>query len=326
MGNTPLLRLNTVTEDLPGEVWVKLDHYNIGGSSKDRIAVNIVRQAELSGELKPGDRIIDNGAGNTALGFALAGIAGGHPVTIVANPSLAKGKADLLTFLGVEILQGRADVPFDDAENWEAIAAHHADEDPSTWWSHQSATPDNPDAHYASTGPEIWHQTQGKVSTFIAAVATGGTVSGTGRYLKEQNPGVRVVASDFVEGPNYSTDLAEVIAGTKPLTEEKWAHNIDTTVIDSIEYRTRAEVIAFGWELARREGLVLGLTSVLSVAIALDLAAVAQPGEVIVAFSADHGRDYLAREYNAEWLRANGLAEIADRYDPAARPTEVLVG
>jgi cysteine synthase len=314
VGNTPLVRLNRVTAGLPGEVWVKLDHYNIGGSSKDRIAINIVAEAERRGELQPGARIIDNGAGNTAVGFVLAAIAGGHPVTIVANPALAPAKRELLNFLGAEILPGRADVPFEDPQNWEAIAARHADEDPATWWSHQSASPDNPDAHYRSTGPEIWHQTRGQVRTFVAAVATGGTVSGTGRFLKDQDPAIRVVATDFVEGPNYNTDLAAVVSGELPLAEEAWAHNIDTSVIDTIEFRSRNDVIGFGWELARTEGLVVGLTSALSIRIALDLAAAVPPGEVVVAFSADHGRDYLAREYNAEWLRANGLGSIPDRY------------
>lgn len=322
VGNTPLVRLNRLTAGLPGQVWVKLDHYNIGGSSKDRIGVNIVAAAERSGALQPGVRIIDNGAGNTAVGFVLAGIAQGHPVTIVANPALAPAKRQLLSFLGAEILPGRADVPFDHPDNWEAIAARHADEDPATWWSHQSATPDNPEAHFGSTGPEIWNQTGGAVSTFVAAIATGGTVSGTGRYLKQRNPEVKVLASDFVEGPNYNTALASVIAGAPAPVDKSWPDNIDTDLLDGIEYRHKAEVIALGWELARTEGLLLGPTSVLSVRVALDLAAQAEDGDVIVAFSADHGRDYLAREYNAEWLRGNGLGEIADRFAPTVETTQ----
>lgn len=318
IGNTPLLRLSRLDAGLPGEIYVKLDHFNIGGSAKDRIAAEIIRDAEASGELNPGDRIIDNGAGNTAIGFVLAGIAGGHPVTLVANPSLAEGKAELLRLLGAEIIWGRADVPFSDPQNWEAIAARHADEDPSTWWSHQSATAANPRAHYLGTGPEIWAQTEGRVSTFLAAIATGGTVSGTGRYLKERNPEVRVIATDFVQGPNFGTPLSDVIAGRVPVpADPEWPHNIDTDLIDDLAFKNKAEAIELGWWLARTEGVVVGLTSALSLAVARDLAASARPGEVIVSFAADHGRDYLTREYNPQWLRANGLAEIADKYDPA---------
>lgn len=319
VGNTPLVKLNTLAKGLPGEVHVKLDQFNLGGSSKDRIAFNIVREATLAGELKPGDRIIDNGAGNTALGFALAGAATGHPVTVVANSTLAPGKEQLLRLLGAEILRGRPDLPFSDPGNWEAIAARHADEDQSTWWSHQSATPWNPEAHQATTGPEIWHQSAGRVTHFLAAIATGGTVSGTGSYLKQQNPDVQVIATDFAEGPNSESDLVDVIAGTSPFVEEHWPHNINTGVIDRLELRHRADAIDLGWKLARTEGLVLGITSALSILVALDLAAEVDDGAVIVAFSADHGRDYLQHEYDAQWLRENGFGHIADRYAPLDR-------
>lgn len=324
IGNTPLLRLARLDAGLPGEIYVKLDHFNIGGSAKDRIAAEIIRDAEASGQLKPGDRIIDNGAGNTAIGFVLAGIAGGHPVTLVANPSLAEGKADLLRLLGAEIIWGRADRPFSDPENWEAIAARHADEDPSTWWSHQSASAANPRAHYLGTGPEIWAQTQGRISAFIAAIATGGTVSGTGRYLRARNPEVRVIATDFVQGPNFGKPIVDVIEGRAAApADPEWPHNIDTELIDQLIFRNKAEAIDLGWWLARTEGVVVGLTSALSLLVARDLAATAEPGEVIVAFAADHGRDYLSHEYNADWLRANGLAEIADKYQPAESSSRV---
>lgn len=316
IGNTPLVKLNALTAGLPADVYIKLDHYNAAGSSKDRIGLNIIREAKLSGTLAPGARIIDNGAGNTALGFAIVGALEGHPVTIVANKDLAPAKERLLRLYGAEILRGRPDVPFDNPENWEAIAARHADEDPNTWWSHQSANPTNPDAHYLSTGPEIWSQTDGKVTHFLAAIATGGTVSGTGRYLKDQNPAVQVIATDFVEGPNAHNGLGAAIAAAPDAPAvAAWPANIDTALIDALELRTRHDVIDFGWKLARTEGLVLGLSSVLSVLVALDLARGARDGDVIVSFSADNGRDYLDQAYNPEWLRANNLGDIADKYE-----------
>ncbi|GAA4773008.1 PLP-dependent cysteine synthase family protein [Microbacterium gilvum] len=315
VGATPLVRVNVLTEGFDAEVWVKLDHHNLGGSSKDRIGVNIVREAIAAGDLKPGDRIIDFGAGNTAIGYALAGIATGHPVTAVVGPDIAPQKVALLKLLGVDIIPGRPDVERDDPEHWAVIAQRYEDEDPSTWWARQESTSPNPAAHVLSTGPEIWHQTDGRVTHFVAALATGGTASGTGRYLKGRNPAVQVIGTAFAETPNGKgeNNLARYVAGEKDL-EKDWTANVDGDVLDRFEARRKADVIDFGWHVARTEGLVLGLSSVLSLRVALDAAASAPAGSVFVVFSADSGRDYLAREYDADWLRANDLGHIADRY------------
>lgn len=318
VGATPLVRVNRLAPDAPSEVWVKLDQHNLGGSSKDRIGVNIVRAAIASRQLRPGQRIVDFGAGNTAIGYALAGLATGHPVTIVATPTLSPEKARLLRLLGVDIVPGRADVPGDHPENWAAIAERYEREDPSNWWARQESTAANPAAHEASTGPEIWQQTGGRVTHWLAAVATGGTVSGTGRYLHERDRSVTVVATDWSEKVAETNLIAhfERRPGWERL-ERDFAPNIDLDVIDRIETRPKAEIIDFGWHVARTEGLLLGPSSVLSLKVAVDLAHEAPPGSVIVSFSADSGRDYLSREYDAGWLRENGYAEIADRYAPA---------
>ncbi len=319
VGGTPLVRVNRLAPGAPGTIYVKLDQYNIGGSSKDRIGIGIVRSAIASGELRTGQRIIDFGAGNTAIGYALAGLATGHPVTIVSSPSLSPEKANLLRFLGVDIVPGRADVPSDHPENWAAIAERYEREDPSNWWARQQSTPANPQSHIESTGPEVWAQTDGAVTHWLAAVATGGTVSGTGRYLKTRNPLVQVIATDFAEKVDDSNlrQIFERRPGWEEL-ERDFPPNIELDVIDAIETRSRAEVIDYGWHIARTEGLVLGLSSALSLKIAVDLAYRVDPGSVIVAFSADSGRDYVSREYNADWLRENGFAEIADTYSPAS--------
>ncbi len=316
VGGTPLVRVNRLAPDAPGSIYVKLDQFNIGGSSKDRIGIGIVRAAIASGDLRPGQRIVDFGAGNTAIGYALAGLATGHRVTIVANASLSPEKANLLRFLGADIVPGRADVPADHPDNWAAIAERYEQEDPSNWWARQQSTPANPQSHIESTGPEIWAQTQGQVTHWIAAIATGGTVSGTGRYLKEQNPAVQVIASDFAEKVDES-NLREIFE-RRPGWEQRerdFPPNIELDVIDGIETRRRADVIDYGWHVARTEGLVLGPSSILSLRIAVDLAYQVEPGSVIVSFSADSGRDYVSREYNLDWLRDNELGEIADRYE-----------
>lgn len=322
VGNTPLLRVdNLLAAGAPGRVYVKLDQFNYGGSSKDRIGINIVREAIASGALKPDNRIIDFGAGNTAIGYALAGMASKNPVTLVANPTLSPEKASLLRFLGVDIVPGRPDVPGDHPENWATISQRYEDEDPSNWWARQETTGSNPASHVGSTGPEVWHQTDGRVTHFVAAIATGGTVSGTGSYLKSRKPEVEVIASHFSEALEKSNLLAYARRdpGHEAL-ERNFPFNINLDVIDRVEHRARAEVIDYGWHLARTYGLILGPTSVLSLRIAVDLARAAKPGDIIVSFSADSGRDYLHREYNADWLRAEGFGAIADKYAGVTAP------
>lgn len=320
VGATPLVRINRLAPGAPGTIYVKLDQFNIGGSSKDRIGLGIVRNAIAGGELLPGQRIVDFGAGNTAVGFALAGLATGHPVTIVANPTLSPEKANLLRFLGADIVPGRADVPRGDPENWATIAQRYEAEDPSNWWARQESAESNPQSHIESTGPELWNQTAGAITHWIAAIATGGTVSGTGRYLRQHNPDIAVIGTEFADKAAETNVLAYAHRdpGWESL-ERDFPPNIDLAVIDDIVTLPRAEVIDYGWYVARTEGLVLGPSSILSLKVAVDLAYRVDPGAVIVSFSADSGRDYVSREYNADWLRANALGDIADKYLPVHR-------
>lgn len=316
VGNTPLVRVNNLHDNPLATVYVKLDEFNIGGSSKDRIGVNIVRQAITDGALRPGQHIIDTGAGNTAIGYALAGNATGHSLTTIGTEKLSPEKKALLEFLGVEILRGRQDVPRTDPENWASIAERHEAEDANTWWARQESTAANPAAHVASTGPEIWNQTGGQITHFLAAIATGGTVSGTGRYLKDRNPSVNVIATEFSDGPHAKSNLLQVFhqeSGWEDV-ERDFPENIDLDTIDDILLTEREQAIDFGWHVARSEGLILGLSSAVSLLQATRLAETATEPTVIVSFSADSGRDYLQREYNADWLRDNGLGRIADKY------------
>lgn len=323
IGNTPLVRLNVLTQGLPASVYVKLDHYNVGGSSKDRIAANIIRQAAGDGELRPGDRIIETGQGNTSIGLALVGVLHGHASTVIAKPDLSPSKLNLLRLLGATVIPGRLDVDKADPEHAWSVAERELARDDGLWWPRQQSIESNPAAHHASTGPELWHQTGGRITHFVAAIATGGTVSGTGRYLREQSPDVRLVGTtfDLPERPWAESALNKTfhhVEGHERL-EQDWADNIDLELLDALEARTKAEVIDFGFRLARSEGLLLGLSSVLSIKVALEEAATARPGDVIVAFSADHARDYATAEYDEQWLREHGFAEIADRwFEPAA--------
>lgn len=318
IGNTPLVRVNVLARDLPASVYVKLDHFNIGGSAKDRIALNMLRQASAAGELRPGDRIIETGQGNTSIALALAGVIGAHPSTVIAKPDLSPEKLNLLRMLGAETTPGKLDVDKSDPEHAWVIAERHLAEHDGLWWPRQHSTASNPDAHYASTGPELWHQTGGRITHFLAAVATGGTVSGTGRFLREQNPGVQVIGTtfDLPSKPWADAALNKVFhraPGWEDLDPD-WPENIDLEQIDALQARTKEEVIDFAFHVARTEGLLLGPSSVLSLKVALELAGSAHPGDVIVVYSADHARDYTSAEYNEQWLRTNDLGHVADRW------------
>jgi len=318
VGNTPLVRLNVVTRDVPATVYVKLDHYNVGGSSKDRIGLHILREALAAGELDGVTRIVETGQGNTSLGLALAGARLGLSSTVVAKPDLSPQKLSLLRLLGADVIPGRFDVPHDDPEHAWSVAEREQERDPSTWWPRQQEVHSNPAAHYGSTGPEVWAQTRGAVTHFVAAIATGGTVSGTGRYLREQKPDVEVVATtfDLPEKPWKDAALNRTFhraPGWEELTPD-WSPNIDLGVIDRLEARTKPEVIDFAFRLAREEGLLLGPSSVLSILVALERAAAAGPDDVFVVFSADHARDYLLAEYSETWLREHEFGEITDRW------------
>lgn len=318
IGNTPLVRLNVVTAGLPATVYVKLDHTNIGGSSKDRIGLHIVREALAAGELDGITRIVETGQGNTSLGLALAGARLGLASTVVAKPDLSPQKLSLLRLLGVDVVPGRFDVPHDDPEHAWSVAEREQERDSATWWPRQQEVHSNPAAHYASTGPEVWAQTRGRVTHFVAAIATGGTVSGTGRFLREQNPDVELIATtfDLPEKPWADAALNRTFHRTPGWEdlEPDWSPNIDLGILSAIEARTKGEVIDFAFRLAREEGLLLGPSSVLSVLVALERAAKAGPDDVFVVFSADHARDYLLAEYDETWLRAHDFGDIADRW------------
>ncbi|MBW9121928.1 cysteine synthase family protein [Microbacterium trichothecenolyticum] len=312
------MRLNVLTAEIPGSVFVKLDHYNLGGSAKDRIGVNILREALATGRLRSGDRIIETGQGNTSIGLAIAGLLAGHSSRVIAKPDLSRQKLNLLRMLGADVIPGRLDVDKTHPEHAWVIAEQQEQAHENIWWARQQSSPDNPDAHYASTGPEIWYQTAGRVTHFVAAIATGGTVSGTGRFLQEQNSDVQVIGTtvDLPQKPWADAALNKTfhrLPGYETL-ERDWPDNIDLDVIDQLEARTKEEIIDFAFDLARAEGLLLGPSSALSVKIALELAAHGSPEDVFVVFSADHARDYTSAEYDEAWLRANDLAGVADRH------------
>lgn len=249
---------------------------------------------------------------------AAAGLLSGNSSRVIAKPDLSPQKLNLLRLLGADVVPGRLDVEKTSPEHAWLIAEQEEQADAGVWWPRQQSAAANPAAHYQSTGPEIWHQTEGRVTHFLAAIATGGTVSGTGRFLHERNADVQVIGTtfDLPERPWADTALNKTFhraPGYEEL-EQDWPDNIELDVIDRLEARAKREVIDFAFHLARTEGLLLGPSSVLSVKVALELAAQGDPDDVFVVFSADHARDYTSAEYDEQWLRAHDFADIADRH------------
>jgi cystathionine beta-synthase/cysteine synthase A len=306
IGNTPIVQLRTLAPT-GSRVLVKLENRNPGGSSKDRVALNIVRQAEASGDLQPGATIVESTSGNTGIGLALVGRLTGHPVVIVHSPTISLEKRTVLRAYGATLVEADWEAGPDDPNNARAVADRIAAETPGAWRSSQFGNDANPQAHYTSTGPEIWRQTDGTVTHFVAGIGTAGTVTGTGRYLKERG-GVRVVGVDPV-GSRYSGNESGPIAvegvGTN-WPSSNWASFFDASVIDEFRVIPNERVFATVRELALTEALLLGPSSGMAIAAAIDVAT-GNPGSTVVVIAPDGGTNYLSTAFNAEWLERSGL-------------------
>lgn len=292
IGRTPLVRLRT-----PGtaaQVLVKLEGRNPGGSAKDRAALSIVREAEASGELGPGVAIVESTSGNTGIGLALVGRLTGHPVLIVHGGTMSAEKRALLALHGAELVEADWSLGPEHPDNARAVADRIA-ADRGGWRSHQYDNPANPGAHYATTGPEIWRQTGGAVTHLVAGIGTGGTISGTGRYLKEASDGSVAVIGVDPEGSTYAGRAAgrigvEGVGTTWPPSH--WPHNLDTVVPDGIRTVGTTRALATVRDLAA-QGLLVGPSSGMAVAAALDLAVDLDARHVVVVIAPDGATNYL---------------------------------
>jgi len=315
IGWTPLVRLNRVTQGIRTPVYAKAEFFNPGGSVKDRIGVAMIEAAEREGRLKPGGLIVEATSGNTGVGLALAAAVKGYRCVFTMPDKMSQEKARLLRALGAEVIITPTAVPPDHPENYimkgRAIAAAH----PNAIFADQHYNPVNPDVHYRTTGPELWEQTAGKISHFVCAPGTGGTVSGAGRFLKERNPQVRVIAGDPVgsiyteyartrqktEGHPYKV---EGIGGDKLPTSLHW------DVIDEWITVSDKDAMLMVRRLAKEEALFAGGSTGVNVVAALDVARrVNDPHALVVTVLADTGERYLSKVYNDEWLRENQILD-----------------
>ncbi len=319
IGNTPLLRLAPVlaTADRPASgdsgpvVLVKLEYLNPGGSVKDRIAVRMIDAAEASGELQPGGVIVEPTSGNTGIGLALVAQERGYRCIFVCPDKVSEDKRNVLKAYGAEVVVCPTAVAPEHPDSYYSVSDRLVRETPGAWKPDQYSNPENPRSHYESTGPEIWRQTEGRVTHFVAGVGTGGTISGTGRYLKEQNPAVQIVGADPA-GSVYSggTGRPYLVEG---VGEDFWPTTYDRDIADRIIEVSDADSFAMTRRLAREEGLLVGGSSGMAVHAACQLAhELADAGVgaevVIVVLLPDSGRGYLSKIFSDEWLAQYGFS------------------
>lgn len=303
IGRTPLVRLRRVTEGLQASVYAKVEALNPGGSVKDRVGVAMISEAERRGWLRPGGTIIEATAGNTGVGLAMAGAVKGYRCIFVLPDKMSGEKIRLLKAYGAEVVITPTNVPPDSPESYNGVADRLAREIPGAWRPNQFANLANPEVHYRVTGREIWEQTDGRVTAFVAGVGTGGTISGVGRYLKEQNPDVRVIGAD-PEGSVLSGDSPKPWK-VEGIGEDFVPKTLNSQVVDEWVRVTDAESFHAARSLARREGILVGGSSGTAVAAALRYARRLTADHLVVVLCADTGRNYMTKFFDDDWLAEN---------------------
>jgi cystathionine beta-synthase len=312
IGHTPLVRLNRITAGLPCEIRAKLEFLNPMGSSKDRIARYLIEQAERDGRLKPGDTILENSSGNTAMGLALMAIQKGYKLTVVVRDRTSKEKLDQLKALGVDVRKVDTSLPPEHTDSYNNITPRLAKELPNCYFPDQHNNRENNEAHYLGMGPELWEQMEGHIDVLVAGMGTGGTIGGVGRYLKERNPGVKVVAVD-VEGSIFTEYFRSGKVGKaapyllEGLGDEFLIGCADFSVIDEMVQVSDRDAFLAARELARREGLLVGGSSGAVIHAALQVGRALPSGTRMAVVFADSASRYLSTIFNDDWMREKGM-------------------
>lgn len=307
IGKTPLVRLNRITRDFTSEIFVKAEFLNPGGSVKDRIGLAMIEAAEREGLLKTGGTIVEATAGNTGVGLALVAAIKNYRCIFVMPDKMSQDKINLLKSYGAEVIITPTSVPPDSPESYNGVADRLAKEIPGAYRPNQFANPNNPLAHYLTTGPEIWEDSRGRVEVFVAAMGTGGTISGTSKYLKEKNPNIFIVGAD-PEGSILSGDSPKSYK-VEGIGEDFIPETFNRQVVDEMIRVSDKESFNTARRLAKEEGLLVGGSSGTAVAAALKYARRLKKSKYILALSPDTGRNYLSKMYSDAWMQENGFWE-----------------
>ena len=316
IGNTPLVKLNRLTKELPCLVLAKYETFNPGNSTKDRMALKMIEDAEHQGLLKKGGTIIEGTSGNTGMGLALAAIVKGYNCIFVLTDKQSKEKMDILRAVGAEVVVCPTDVSPEDPRSYYSVAKRLSEEKPNSWYVNQYDNPSNAIAHFESTGPEIWNQTDGKITHFIVGVGTGGTISGVGKYLKSKNPNIKVWGIDTygsVFKKYHETgifDENEIYPYvTEGIGEDILPKNVDFNIIDGFTKVTDKDAAIYTQKLAKEEGMFLGNSAGAAVKGLLQLKNHFNEDDVVVVLFHDHGSRYVGKMFNDDWMKKMGYIE-----------------
>jgi len=311
IGDTPLVRLNKITAEVNGLVLAKLESFNPGNSVKDRMALKMVEDAEKDGRLKPGGTIVEGTSGNTGMGLALAAIVKGYKLICVSTDKQSKEKFDVLRAVGAEVIVCPTDVAPDDPRSYYSTSKRIGAETPNAWYVNQYDNPSNAQAHYEQTGPEIWEQTDGKITHFLVGVGTGGTISGVAKFLKEKNPNIKIWGIDTygsVFKKYHETgifDENEIYPYiTEGIGEDILPENVDFSLIDHFEKVTDKDAAVYTRKLAKEEGIFAGNSCGAAIKGLLQLKHNFDNEDVIVVLLHDSGSRYIGKMYNDDWMKA----------------------
>lgn len=313
IGNTPMIKINRLTKDVKATVLAKVETFNPGNSIKDRMALKMIEDAEAAGKIKPGGTIIEGTSGNTGMGLAIAAIVKGYKCIFTTTDKQSKEKVDALRAFGAEVIVCPTNVEPEDPQSYYSVAARLNREIENSFYPNQYDNPSNAQAHYESTGPEIWKQTEGKVDHLVVGVGTGGTICGTARFLKEQNPNLKVWGIDTYGSvfKKYKEtgifDKNEIYPYvTEGIGEDFLPKNVDFNLIDHFEKVTDKDAALMTREIVRKEGIWVGNSCGAAMAGLLQLKDRFQEGEVVVIIFHDHGTRYLGKMFNDDWMRQKG--------------------
>lgn len=314
IGNTPLVKLNKITSEVDALVLAKVETFNPGNSVKDRMAVKMVEDAEADGRLKPGGTIIEGTSGNTGMGLALAAIVKGYKLICVITDKQSKEKMDILRAVGAEVIVCPTEVDPSDPRSYYSVSKRLGEETPNSWYVNQYDNPSNAIAHYEQTGPEIWEQTDGKITHFIVGVGTGGTISGVGKYLKEKNPNIKIWGVDTygsVFKKYHETgvfDEDEIYSYiTEGIGEDILPKNVDFSVIDGFTKVTDKDAAVYTRRIALEEGIFVGNSAGSAIKGLLQLKDEFKPNDVVVVLFHDSGSRYVGKMFNDDWMREKGF-------------------